>query len=55
MAHIKLTGNQNINLTNEEAEKAQQVILDEYAPKFIQIQGQTIKTARSIVIRFWWD
>jgi len=48
MAHIKLTGNEKLNLTNEEAEKLQQVILDEYAPKFVQVQGQTIKTANIV-------
>ena len=48
--YLKLTGNQKIELTEEEAEKIQAVLLDPEPDKYIKLQGQAIKTSNIIGI-----
>jgi len=48
MPYLKLTGNEKIQLDKEEAEKLQHLLLNEDAPKYVQVQGETIKTSNII-------
>jgi hypothetical protein len=48
MPQIKITGNQQIDISQEEANKIKPLLLEHEPPEFIQVQGQPIKTAKII-------